>query len=269
MGIISLNLLPEPNYHIIGHRGAPKHAPENTLASFKIAADLGLNWIEFDVQLTKDDELIIFHDDYLERTSNGTGLVIEQSLKALQMLDIGSWFSPQFQDQKIPTLIETIPLLKTWGLTPNIEIKCRKNQNPLLTKKLAYKLADCLLKHWPQANTRSLPLVTSFDHSALFYYRERLLMSSILPAPIGFLVDDIEAHHIILVNNTLNSVLHCKQDQVTPERVHELTQQGIPLFVYTINDKKLGLTYLQAGAIAIFTDMPDIFIPPSPKSYGE
>lgn len=247
---------------MIGHRGAPKYAPENTLASFKNAAHLGLNWVEFDVQLTKDKELVIFHDDTLERTSNGSGLVIDHTLKEIQRLEAGSWFSTEFQNEKIPTLIETLPLLQAWGLTPNIEIKCRKNQDPNLTKRVAYKLADCLVQYWPY--TKTFPLVTSFDHSALFYYREKLLINNVpLQAPIAFLVDNVETHHIILVNKTPNSMLHCSQEEVTPEYVHTLTQRGIPLFVYIINDKPLGLRYLQAGAMAIFTDIPDIFINPT------
>lgn len=250
--MISLNLLPAPHNHIIGHRGAPKKAPENTLASFKQAAQSGLNWIEFDVRLTKDDKLVIFHDDTLERTSNGKGLVIEHTLAQLRDLQAGSWFSPEFSHEKIPTLIETIPYLKTWNLTPVIEIKCKENEDPHVVKKLAYAVADCLAQHWTHG---PLPMVSSFDHSALLHYRDKLEK----PALIGFLVDDICDEHIQLVTHTPNSMIHCNQKDVCAQRVQELATQKIPLFIYTVNNKELGKAYLEAGAMAIFTDKPEIF----------
>jgi glycerophosphoryl diester phosphodiesterase len=243
--MISLNLLPAPHYHLIGHRGAPKQAPENTLASFKRAAELGLNWIEFDVRLTKDDELVIFHDDKLERTTNGTGLVINHTVAELKQLDAG-------HQEKIPTLIETIPLLKQWHLTPVIEIKCAKNQAIDLTQKIAYAVADCLKVHW----NGPIPPVSSFDHKALLYYRERLGQD----VPIGFLVDDIYPEHIELAHKTPNSMIHCSQRYVTPQRIQTLQKENIPLFIFTVNDKALKDAYLEAGATAVFTDYPDRLI---------
>ena len=253
--MISLKLLPTPHSHIIGHRGAPKQAPENTLASFKRAFELGANWIEFDVRLTKDDELVIFHDEKLERTTSGQGCLIDHTLAEIQQLEAGSWFSSEFSDQRIPTLIDTLPYLKAWGLTPVVEIKCEKNQESALTKKIAYAVADCLQHCW--IANQMLPLVSSFDHSALVYYRERLKQ----PALIGFLVDDIYPEHIQLVHQTPNSTLHCNQRYVKPEAIKALKKEQIALFIYTVNDKTLGQAYLEAGATAIFTDYPDLFLP--------
>lgn len=245
--MISLNLLPAPFHQLIGHRGASIDAPENTLASFKRASTLGLNWIEFDVRLTKDEELIIFHDDKLERTTNGSGLVIDHTLAQIKQLEAGSWFSAEFKDEKIPTLIETIPWLKAWNLTPVIELKCEPNQPLAAVQKLAYTLADCLKKHWTHS---VLPMVSSFEHQALLYYLHRLNK----PALVGFLVDDLKPQHIDLAHQIPHSTLHCSAEYLSPQRVQTLQKEGLPLLIFTVNDKALSEAYLKAGAYAIFTD---------------
>ena len=77
---------------VIGHRGACGHAPENTLVSFRRAAALGVRWVEFDVRLSRDREVVVLHDEGLERTTNGGGLVAEKDWAELQALDAGAWY---------------------------------------------------------------------------------------------------------------------------------------------------------------------------------
>lgn len=100
---------------IIGHRGASAEAPENTLAAFELARQQGADGIEFDVQLSADRQVVIIHDDRVDRTSNGQGKVAEMNLQQLQALDLGS-------EQQIPTLDE---LFESFGrrLLYNVEIK--------------------------------------------------------------------------------------------------------------------------------------------------
>lgn len=252
--MISLNLLPAPVNKLIGHRGAPKKAPENTLASFQCAFEEGLSWIEFDVQLTKDGQLVIFHDETLERTSNGQGLLKDHTLAELKQLDVGSWFAPEFKNERMPTLIEAILHLKRWNILPIIEIKCREYQNPVLTQKTAYAVADCLTRYW--RHTPLLPMVSSFDHHALLHYRARLKK----PALVGFLVDNITPEHLALVSDTPHSLIHCNQRDVSPEEIKALADEHIPLFVYTVNDRIRGQAYLEAGALAIFTDQSSLYL---------
>ncbi len=89
---------------IIAHRGFSGMAPENTISAIEAAIEVGADAVEFDIQFTSDGSAVLFHDDTLERTTNGSGLIREQTLEELAMLDAGSWFSPQFSGEPIPTL---------------------------------------------------------------------------------------------------------------------------------------------------------------------
>ena len=95
---------------VIAHRGASGAAPENTMAAFRKAVELGAGFIETDLQLSRDARLVALHDDTLERTTNGRGPVSSRSLEELRKLDAGSWFrpsgheSPPFAGERIPTI---------------------------------------------------------------------------------------------------------------------------------------------------------------------
>jgi len=89
---------------VIGHRGAPRLAPENTIPSFKRAVEAGVDFIELDVRVTRDDVLVIMHDPTVDRTTNGTGRVSELTLAEISELDAGSWFSDEYKGVSVPTL---------------------------------------------------------------------------------------------------------------------------------------------------------------------
>lgn len=104
------------------HRGACREAPENTLAAFECAVQLGADGIELDVQLSKDGEVVVIHDFRLETTTDGEGLVRDKTLADLRELDAGEWFDPSFPGQRIPTLQEVIDAVGH-HLLLNIELK--------------------------------------------------------------------------------------------------------------------------------------------------
>jgi glycerophosphoryl diester phosphodiesterase len=97
---------------VIAHRGASSYAPENTLASFRRAMELQADWFELDCLLTKDGEVLICHDDTVDRTTNGKGKIAELTLAELKQLDAGSWFDPKFKGEPLPTLNEALDLAK-------------------------------------------------------------------------------------------------------------------------------------------------------------
>jgi glycerophosphoryl diester phosphodiesterase len=105
-----------------GHRGAPESAPENTLASFQTAHEMGADGVELDVMLCADGEVVVMHDFTVDRTTNGHGSVRELTLAQLKALDAGSWFSPRFAGERIPTLREVIEWARQ-NVLLNVELK--------------------------------------------------------------------------------------------------------------------------------------------------
>src|SRR5581483_10629727 len=97
--------------------------PENTLASIRKAAALGARWVEFDVRLTREGDLVLMHDDDVKRTTNGRGRVLDLTLAELGALDAGVWFDAAFAGERVPRLAEAIALLAELALGANIEIK--------------------------------------------------------------------------------------------------------------------------------------------------
>ena len=99
---------------IIAHRGASGYAPENTMAAFEKALEMGAEGIELDVHLTADGEIVVIHDHTIDRTSDGKGVVGALTLEEIRKYDFGAWFDPKFKGQRIPTLGEVFELLEDW-----------------------------------------------------------------------------------------------------------------------------------------------------------
>lgn len=121
---------------IIAHRGASMYAPENTLSAFKLAYEQGADGIELDAKLTIDGEVVVIHDQTLDRTTGSPGRVIDKTLKQLQMLDAGSHFADQFRGEKIPTLNEVFDQLGKKMLI-NVELTSYASPGDALPEKVA------------------------------------------------------------------------------------------------------------------------------------
>jgi glycerophosphoryl diester phosphodiesterase len=120
---------------VFAHRGASKFAPENTIASFRSALEMGALALELDITLTKDGEVVVIHDDTVDRTTTGgTGAVADLDLAHIQTLDAGAWFSMDFAGEKIPTLQEVFAFVQNKALI-NIELKNAGKRNPDLVQK--------------------------------------------------------------------------------------------------------------------------------------
>ena len=148
---------------IVGHRGAPDCAPENTMASFNEALRQGADIIELDVQLSADGHVMVFHDGRLDRTSNGHGSLAEGTLAELRMLDAGSWFGPRFAGEAIPTLEEILAWAKD-AVPLLIELKYDGTPGPALGSAVvqliqAYKMTDRVM-------------LISFAHQALHWVKQ-------------------------------------------------------------------------------------------------
>ncbi|AFZ14582.1 glycerophosphoryl diester phosphodiesterase [Crinalium epipsammum PCC 9333] len=174
---------------IIAHRGYSAIAPENTMAAFYAAIQHQADSIEFDVQLSADGVPVIIHDATLDRTTNGTGKVIETTLKQLKELDAGSWFNPVFAKEKIPTFQELLS-----------SIKSAKTQNLPNLKKLIYaevKQADFwattniekFLKIIIEKKSETQCIVACFNHN--FLEKVRKYHPTI---KLGYLVASVEEY---------------------------------------------------------------------------
>ena len=133
------------NIFVAAHRGWCSEYPENTMASFRAAVELGVDQIELDVRVTKDNELVIIHDAKVDRTTNGTGLVKDYTLAELQALDAGSHKGEQFKGEKIPTFLEFMEYIKDHP-TMTIDIELKEYPTTPGNEELAYDVCDRVLK---------------------------------------------------------------------------------------------------------------------------
>ncbi|HLY31597.1 MAG TPA: glycerophosphodiester phosphodiesterase family protein [Ktedonobacterales bacterium] len=163
-----------PRVVCYAHRGARGHAPENTLLAFDLAFDLGADAIECDVQRSADGELVIIHDGLLNRTTDGRGMVAAQSLAALRALDAGRAFHPLRTPRiiaRIPTLDETLALVRRRGGAINLEIKGESVAESVATAEAVEPVLRALPENDP---LRARLLVSSFEHPAVKLLKERL-----------------------------------------------------------------------------------------------
>ncbi len=130
-----------PAHGICAHRGAMDTHPENTTAAFKEAIRLQVQMIELDVRLTKDEQLVILHDETVDRTTNGTGKIGDLTLQEIKQLDAGSWKSPDFKDEKIPTFAEALAVMPD-NIWLNVHLKGGE--------KLGKKVAEVLVREHMQ-----------------------------------------------------------------------------------------------------------------------
>ncbi|WP_281166722.1 glycerophosphodiester phosphodiesterase [Paenibacillus ginsengihumi] len=108
---------------VIGHRGAAGEAPENTLASFRLALEQGADAVELDVHMSADGEIIVCHDATVNRTTDGQGAISTMSTAELRQLDAGRWFHERFAGERLPLLEEAFRLVPD-NIMIHVEIKC-------------------------------------------------------------------------------------------------------------------------------------------------
>ena len=148
---------------IIAHRGDVSNAPENTLPAFRSAYELGADGVELDVRLTRDEQLVVFHDYRLGRTSNGSGLVNHSTMEEVRSLDVGAWYGGKYTGEKAPTLDEVFESLPPDFLI-NVEMKAVIKNMGLI----AHRVAEVIRRHGRWAST----LVASFNPMSLWELRK-------------------------------------------------------------------------------------------------
>ncbi len=242
-------LTPIPNHHLIGHRGVAGLRPENTFVSFEYALELGLNWIELDVHLSKDQQWVVIHDESLERTSNGKGLVANHTIEELQKLDAGSWFNSKYAKQKLPSLSDVLELVATKNANVNIEIKGSEHAAELNSRLMAEFLGSYATE------LAYSPLVSSFDTPTIIKLRE--LMPDL---PIGYLVEAFSYNTIDIAQENNFTSINCDVHKITEADLQRALQAQTPVLLYTINDPQQAKYWVSKGVTGIFTDRPDLLL---------
>ena len=233
---------------IIGHRGAAAYAPENTLEGIHTAADMGIKWVELDVKLTKDQVPVIFHDDTLERTTNGSGLMAQTTYEDLKNLEAGSWFADTFAGIKIPTLEEALEVLIEHDLGLNLEIKpC-----PGREKETAEVALDILSHFWDNHDNL---LISSFSHVSMETaldmtadWHRGLLLPEEWPDNWQELAEYLK---VSCVNVNGNTVERFQVESIVDEL-------QLPILAYTINDPDRARLLQSWGVDGFFSDSPDV-----------
>lgn len=267
----------QEDYFISAHRGASSIAPENTLLAMEKAQECGAHCWETDVQVSKDGELIIFHDKTLERTTDVTTHkdfrnrqpwhTNHFTANELRELDAGSWFLTDdpfgtvasgkissrereaICSQNIPLLHEILEFSKAHSFPVNLEIK------DLKTPKDDVTIVDRVMDMLRATETMDLVLLSSFCHEYLF--RARSLSQKIA---ISVLAEEKHRPNLIPYLNSLSATAyHPDNDICDPELVHDLLQAGFRVNTWTINDPAKAKVMIQAG-VGIITDWPQRFI---------
>ncbi len=217
----------------IGHRGASGHAPENTLKAFELAIEMGCPWIELDVYVV-DGQLVVIHDDELDRTTNGSGLVMDQSFEALRKLDAGD-------GEKIPTLKEVIELVNHRAVI-NIELKGAGTAEPL-----NQLLAGYLTRGWLADEF----FISSFNHRELEKSDPAYRRGALFYKAVDSYTNRCKALQVASLNLAASLV--------TKEVVDTAHSEGLQVFVYTVNTHDEMLALKNMGVDGVFTNYPDQF----------
>ncbi|OGG94720.1 MAG: hypothetical protein A2508_04260 [Candidatus Lambdaproteobacteria bacterium RIFOXYD12_FULL_49_8] len=231
---------------LVAHRGFSAQFPENTLASFTAAQEAGAVMLEMDLALSQDRQIVILHDETLERTTNGQGPVKGLAWKELGKLDAGSWFGPQFKGVRLPNLEE---VLDQFGgqILLNLEIKTEAFE-PNHPQGIVSQLAQTLAKH----GLASEVLVSSFCAPALFE------LSQIPGAPNLALLSEspLDQAQLDWLKRIQAWAWNPDATLVTKAEVNQVKALGYKVITYTANRPKEQARLFKMGIDGIFTDGP-------------
>lgn len=237
------NPVTAPAFLVIAHRGASSYAPENTLAAFDLALEMGARHIELDVDFTADGHIVVIHDDTVERTTDGSGPVTALTLSALRELDAGAKFAAKFAGARIPTFDEVLGRYKGRAHI-HTEIKGR-------SPRLAAATADLIRRHGMAQEVT----MTSFQYARLEELREH---APELPA--GWLIRELTGETIARARAIGLAQICPRADTVTPELVRGLHAEGYTARAWGVGTEALMRVVVEAGADGMTVNFPDKLI---------
>lgn len=230
---------------VIAHRGASMYAPENTIAAFELAVEMGADAIELDTMLTADGTPIVIHDPSLERTTNGSGSVASKTVAEIKLLDAGSMFDARFAEEKIPTLEEVFSAV---GNKILINVELKNYASPL--DHLPETVIDLVVKK----GLADRVLLSSFNPIALI--KAQRAYENIRRAALTGGGPKIIRGVIEVFTNYF--ALHPEVSLVNQEMVVKHHAAGNRVNVWTVNEESVMMKLLSMGVDGLITDKPDI-----------
>lgn len=231
--------------NILAHRGFSANYPENTLIAFEEAAKMDVWGVEFDVHLTKDLELVVIHDESIDRTSNGTGFIKDLTLEQLRTFDFGSWFDPQFAGEKIPTLAEVLAVYKNTTHQINIEIK---------SDIFEYEGTEALIANVIHAlEFEDRVIISSFNHETIARFQQ--IMPNVKTALLfASLVTNLEDY----VKLFDCEAIHIPYYYAMRTIIQQAIRNGVVVRAYTVNDSEIAHQMKTLGVDAVFSDVVNV-----------
>jgi glycerophosphoryl diester phosphodiesterase len=240
--------VPVPPCDVVAHRGFSAFAPENTLVAIREAIKAGATGCEFDVYCCHDGTVVLMHDKTVDRTTDGTGLVTELSLRQLRQLDAGSWKDVRYAGEKIPTLTEALKLLKGTDCQPVIEIKMEGISKRVVDDIRALDMVEQVA-------------VIAFSETVVREIRElephltcAWLCSKTLEGTAAQQADWLQAR----ARECSAELLDLNFNMLSGELVAELKRRGLGVWTWTVNEAVVMQAIQQWGVDSITTDRPDL-----------
>lgn len=233
---------------VIAHRGASGHAPENTLAAFRLAVAQGATALEFDVSLLGDGTAVVCHDGTLDRCTNRSGPLSTIDKKDLAEVDAGAWFSPEFAGERLPTLEEVLDLIDALDLSANLEMKA----HGAMPGPLAAAVASALNR---RAWAGQRITISSFDHGELVALRQLAPES-----PLAVLYEAPTPDWRNFLASLNAEAIHLDQAELDVSLIHAAREDGRAVRIYTVNDPASAAGFRDAGLDGLFTDYPSRFL---------
>ncbi|PKO07076.1 MAG: hypothetical protein CVU41_03130 [Chloroflexi bacterium HGW-Chloroflexi-3] len=228
----------------IAHRGFSGQFPENTLLAFQEAIELGVDALELDVQLSKDGELMIFHDEELLRTTGENGFLKDRTFSELRKLDASADFRGVYGKNLIPTLAEYLELTANTDIISFLELKNSMFPYPYLEE----KVAECLTQFGRQKGT----ILFSANHPSVKHFGD-LVPDVCLLFPFDNWIFDYGAY---CCSHGISACMPFYR-ALTPEVVAEIKAHGVAIYPWTVDEQEDLWALLEMGVDGILTNRPD------------
>ncbi|MGG1148215.1 glycerophosphodiester phosphodiesterase [Bacillus wiedmannii] len=238
----------------IAHRGASAYAPEHTIAAYKLGQQLRGDYIEIDLQMTKDGHLVAMHDETVNRTTNGTGLVKEHTLEEIKQLNVGSFFNEkhpslakkEFEGAKVPTLEE---IIETFGHNANYYIETKSpDEYPGMEEKLLE-----IIKHYEISDK---VIIQSFSEASLQKIHSidvNIPLVQLLPYKKAAQLTELE----IKKYKTYCIGLGMNYKYIDSAYVKKIQKYGLEVHPFTVDNETDMKKLLLWGVDGMFTNYPD------------